>query len=553
MADGARDATFNLDANDRTQPGVSSASRRLKGLEDQSKRTSKAVSDNLGTVGSIFGKQVETALTGVARAGGPILAGAAISAAPLIGATLSAAVLGAAGGGGIIGGVVLASRDARVQAAGKTLGDRLLSGLEADAAPIIKPLLDAMGQVYARADDLDRILSRAFSGVADDIGPLVESLLDGAEAFGEGFADAVEGAGPVLAALGDGVEGILTAAGEGMSLLADNGVEAAQAVSDIAGAIITTTEVTFELIDALTQVYGYARAYAELQTGNVSGAVALVAAMELQTNATRSLGDGLSFTAVEAEDAAAAIQQLNDEVFRAAGLNISAAEAQLRYTEAVKTARDSVDGLSKVSAEEEGNLLRQATASNTVVQALIDQSASTETVAAATVRARSEFIGTATAMGVTRARAEELANSYLAIPTLVRTRAVADTNSATAEIERLKARLGDIPSQINVAIRVTGSDASRAAIAAALGKQNFAASEAGMFRESAAHAERTFMAAAGFQAGGESASRVGGPAPLSVENTVNVALDGAPFYDMTVSAVSSGLSRTSFWQKVGKR
>lgn len=552
MASGdARDVRVKITADDDTGRGVTSAAKNFQGLEDQVKKTTGRIGAEGRKAGDALGSGVLAGLRTVATTGAPVLAGVAVAAAPLIGATVAAAVLGGAGAGGIIGGVALASRDARVQEAGKLLKERLFSGLEDSASPVLEPLLDAMGQAYAQAEDFDRIMSRVFRGISDDIAPLADSLLDAAAALGEGFADAVEGSGPVLAAFGDGVERIATAAGEGLSLLADNGVEAAQAVSDIASSIVLATDATFRLVDALSTVYGYARAYAEVTTGNVAGGVAIVAAMELQTTATRDLGEGLQFTAAEAEDAAAAVQALNDEIFRAAGINIAAAEANLRYNEAVKAARDSVDGLSKVSAEEEQNLLRQAAASNTVVQALLDQGASTEAVAAATVTARGEFIGTATAMGITRERAEELANSYLAIPETVRTTAVVDAASAQAEIERLRARLGQIPATVNVAIRVTGTDVSRAAVAAGLAKQNFSAS-AGFQR--AEHAERQFMATerATFAPSG-GVRRAGGPEPVSVENTVNVTLDGKPFAELTVEAVTAAQARGAFWQRVGPR
>lgn len=549
-----RDVEIDIYANDKTAAGAASAGRNFKGLEDEVKKTGKRIAGEGKKAGDTFATSIIDGVRASAGKGTPILAGMAVAASPLIGATIAAAVLGGAGAGGIIGGVALAARDTRVQAAGKLLGERLLGGLENDASVLIGPLLDVFGQIVDRADDLDRIMSRVFAGVADDIGPLAESLLNAGVALGEGLADAVEGAGPVIQELGNGVEAIAGAIGEGLSDLSDNGVEAAQAVADIASAIVLTTNVTFGLVDALSRVYGYARAYAEVTTGDIAGGVAIVAAMEMQTKATGPLGEGYAFVGEEAEDAAAAVQSLNDEIFRAAATNISAAEANLRYAETVKTARDNVDGLSKVSAEEEGNLLRQASAANALVESLIRTGASSDQVAAATVRARSEFIGTATAMGATRARAEELANQYLGIPANVNTRVNLDSASASAELERIKARLGDIPSQINVAIRVTGTGASDSAVRAALNKQNFGGVEG--FAAAARHAEARFMAGEGSARAAAAAggvSRTGGPTPVSVENTLNVSLDGRPFYELTAEAVSTGASRSDFWRRVGKR
>lgn len=547
----ARDVEFNITANDRTGPGIASAARGLKGLDDHVKQTTRSIGAEGARAGSLFSSGILAGVRSITPTGGAALAGMAVIASPTIAATLSAAVLGGAAGGGILGGIALASRDARVAEAGKLLGERLLGGLEQDSSPILAPLLDAMALVYARAEDFDRIMSRVFDGVSDDIVPLTSALLDAAEAIGEGFADAVEGSGPVITELGTSVVRIADQIGEGLTELSDNGVSAAAAIEDVTTAVVTLTDATFEVVDALSEAY----VYMELFTPFTAVLNLLGGESEEAAAGVDNLGEGLRFTAAEAEDAGEAVQKLNDEVFRAAGLAISAAEAQLRYQESVKSARDAVDGLTRVSAEEESQLLRQATAANTLVESLTRTGASSDEVAAASVRARSEFIGTATAMGVTRARAEELANKYLGIPTVVNTRVNMNSASAEAELDRIKAKLGDIPSLINVAIRVTETTASRSAVAAALNKQNFSA-DAQRFVERSRHAELAFMASEATlvrPAPAAPVARVGGPEPLSVENSVTVALDGRPFYDMTIEAVSSAQSRTSFWQRVGTR
>ena len=67
----------------------------------------------------------------------------------------------AGAGAGIIGGVLAASRDARVKNAGTQLLDNLLGSVDRSAAQFVDPLLDAIDQVQDRSQALEGILDRA--------------------------------------------------------------------------------------------------------------------------------------------------------------------------------------------------------------------------------------------------------------------------------------------------------------------------------------------------------------------------------------------------------
>ena len=64
-----------------------------------------------------------------------------------------------------------------------------------------------------------------------------------------------------------------------------------------------------------------------------------------------------------------------------------------------------------------------------------------------------------------------------------------------------------------------------------------------------AESQRMALAAAG----GGSTSRTGGPAPVTVEQTLNVLLDGAPFRAMVDRAVTGEARRQAWRVKVGRR
>ncbi len=99
-----RPVEVDVTANDKTGPGLSSVERRAKATNDRIKKDQDALNGKVaqgivkmaGTVSPKLAASLTEAFTTTAAKGAPILAGAAIVAAPLIGATLAGAVVGGA-------------------------------------------------------------------------------------------------------------------------------------------------------------------------------------------------------------------------------------------------------------------------------------------------------------------------------------------------------------------------------------------------------------------------------------------------------------------------
>jgi len=163
---------------------------------------------------------------------------------------------------------------------------------------------------------------------------------------------------------------------------------------------------------------------------------------------------------------------------------------------------------------------------------------------------RLSFIEQARAMGMSEQQAVELANRYGLFPKTVDTKLTLSGASAAAqELERVRARAGDIPSQINIAVRVTGSS-NVAEVARSLAKQSMMADRANAYAEASAQ-----FASGGFGGfGGLAGARTrAGAASVNLTNRIRVELDGrtlAPEIARTASAVYD----TRDWkQQVGRR
>lgn len=169
---------------------------------------------------------------GLAIAGGII----GVALAPAVGSVVAAAVIGAPGAGGIVGGAVLAARDARVRDAGKSLGAFILGDLEARAASFTPEMLSSITRIRAAWSELGPDLDRIFAS-SRFLDPLVTGALSGARRLIGGLADAVDQADPVMQAFGRTFDQVGRSAGAAFTTLSGDADEAASAVDDLSMSI----------------------------------------------------------------------------------------------------------------------------------------------------------------------------------------------------------------------------------------------------------------------------------------------------------------------------
>lgn len=257
---------------------IKATEERLKALSRDSAtvevrvRTEKALSElrrfkkSLGDVGGEAGSSAATKFVenfklgpipaGVAAPLTAALAGAAVLVVPWIGATISAAVIGGAGVGGVIGGLVLAAKDPRVQAAGKLLGANLLGALQKDASVFIGPALSAIDLIGSRFDEVDGQIQNTLRNAASFVRPLTDGITRAIQSIVGGVDALVAKAGPVMSVISSGVAQVGDAIGDVFRELSGNGAAAAAALQIAFNLVSTTIRSIGATVDVLTKAFG---------------------------------------------------------------------------------------------------------------------------------------------------------------------------------------------------------------------------------------------------------------------------------------------------------
>jgi hypothetical protein len=396
------------------------------------------------------------------------LGGAAVVAAPLLGATISAAVIGGAGIGGVIGGLTLVSKDARVQAAGKTLSERLLSGLQRDATPFIKPVLSAISLMGSRFDEVRVNFQNIFRNSARFVVPLTDAATRALQAIVRGVDALSSKAGPVIEVIAQGTVAAGEAIGRLFTTLSQNGPAAAQALKVSFGAVTTTIDALAFSINILSKGFGLIAKLGFMGHDAKMSIIALEMAQKGSAAASKQAGSGmtgfmqsLSGTTTVATVAEHKFVSLAESIKRITNTNLSAAEATLALREATRSAGEAVDKKSRISMAEERALLGMARSANTATEALDEQGRTTKQATAAHEANRRELIAVAIKMGATRSRAIELANQYLAMPKGVTT-AISQPGmpQSRKQVKDYHAQLDRLTRQIKTSVTVVGDQAA---------------------------------------------------------------------------------------------
>lgn len=376
--------------------------------------------------GKSFGdKFIASAMAGLSSAvgGNPYATGVkaafAVAAAPGIGAVVSSAVLGGAGLGGIIGGVTLAARDPRVQAAGTELGEQLMREFTRAAEPFVEPVLESLDK-FGDAGWAAK-LEPTFDKLATHVEPLTDGLIGFGDGVIRGFNTLADAAGPVLDTLTNHLPELGDAVDEAFTSIAENPEEAAAALDMLLDTVEDLIVTGGEFVGTLTDIYG-----GVLDVGHAIGLV------DEQTKVwTKDTGDGADANhrfARSTDDAADSVDDLRNTLTTYLDMAFGLQEAQdqvanswARLTEQIKEQKEEGD---KGAGSLEGNT-RAARDNREVMRGLADGYADVinETVMAgkSTDGLRAQFLAQAKQAGIAANQAKAYADQLFSIPDVVKT------------------------------------------------------------------------------------------------------------------------------------
>jgi hypothetical protein len=533
----ARDVEFDAVAHDKTAAGLSSAERRFREtgekIRRQQEEQSKAFGDRLTRTVSAFSPRLGSALAAGladgAKLGAPLMISAIGAGAPALAGILSAAVVGGIGVGGVVGGVALAARDPRVQAAGAQLGRNLLTNLEARAAVFVDPVLKSIAIIDDKLAESQGDIQRIFTASARFVEPLSDALGDFGQSVLRGVAVVSERAGPVMEALGDGVRETGEAIEGFLDDVSRNGEQTARVLDSVFTTLNGTLSVTGEAVAAINQTFAFLdgimplslfetfnRLLGDTEDGarrTGSGTFELAGAMGAAEQETRSYADQLAAAEQEARDLLDANQSLYSsttsvaEAFAKAKDTIAENGRTLSLNS--EKGRENRDALSQVA----GQLTRN-------YEAYVAVNGAGAGAAAVAAENRRQFIALATSAGASGTAANRLADELLGIPSVNPKVTVQGVESARAVARTITTTLNAIADEtVNVYVRYAGGGGLSSAEARASARKNLAAGAA-------------FMETDG-------GTRSAPPAQVNVDSQVVVNLDGAPFRSMTAQVVSA--------------
>jgi hypothetical protein len=400
-----------------------------------------------GAIGAKIGGLLGDSMGGALKSDPKLVAGisaAIVSGGPIIGAALSSAILGGAGIGAVAGGIALIKDDPRIKAAGKGLSDNLLGDLRDSASVMTGPLLASIEKISGRVDGLGGDFDRIFGRAAEFVEPLTDGVLRAADAISGGLADALDGAGPVIDTIADSVGDFGEAIGDGLSALKDNGPAAAEALGGLLKVAEMGLRAAFGVTDFLTDQYRNLSYGIHMLMGDQEGANAL---FETAAPLANDVASAYQDSEEAAKEWADAQNELNEALYGASNANRDAITAALDYKDAVKDAKDSVDGLTGASEKEMRALVDVASEADALSTALANSGASTEEMSNAVKQGRADVFNLGLSMGLSREKAQELANRLVTMPKTVNTDVNVNTGTARTRLQEVQYLLGSIRSK----------------------------------------------------------------------------------------------------------
>ena len=436
----------------------------------------------------------------------------AVPAAAILGATISGAVIGGAGVGGVIGGIAVASKDARVQSAAHDLAGTFRSTMETSAGAFVPATLRGIDIVRSSILDLEGDLEGIFDKSAEFVAPLTRGLAGWAKPIVAGFRDLVEAADPIIEVLeqdlpmvGDAIGDVLTDisgdADAGASALHGLLLGLADGIRFVGGFIGVMTDLYRVLVevglvattvqDALT--FDWMPLVGEKAAENRDRLQEMKDKLDQADESGKRLGADLppGFELIKGA-VAGATTSVADFAAKLDGIresNLSLAEANLRLKEAAAGASDAVDGKRAVSDKEQASLIALARAGNRVTESMDAQGTSADVAAESYANNSKKLYDAARAAGKTDAEAKTLVATWLKVPKNVKTHVTA------TGVKQVKDDIAGIKGKtINIALRLTGAT-NAYAVAHALAKNQrwggvYDRAQEGLLRESTVYTPR---------------------------------------------------------------
>jgi hypothetical protein len=420
-------------------------------------------------VGKGFGKSVSTAL----EAAGPqvkgALIGTAVLAAPLIGSTIAGAVVSGVGAGVVAGGIMLAAKDPRVAAAGKTLSSKLMSGLQSDSESFIAPVLRNVDKIGDRFDTLRPRFKRIFANASEFVDPLTDGVLDGVDKLTEGLEVLTAKGGPAIDALGGVITELGDATGDAFAVMAGGSEDAAKGLElfgQIAGSSIRGVGM---LVRGLTEAYGAMDDFGSSVNGTVRGWFGLSEATEDAGDkaseaavAVDSLGENTVLMGMKAQGASGPIVTLSTEINDLADASRDAFDVATDVGAALDEVTEAAkrNGATLSASTEKGRENRQALsglrdALIAEYNAMVAVNGEGEKANSVAARNRDRFIAAARAFGESAEGAERLATEMGLIPVRKSVSISENFGAVRARAAAIQRELDSIPRTIRTRVIVT--------------------------------------------------------------------------------------------------
>lgn len=425
--------------------------------------------------GATFATRLGASLSvGLARIGGSlgpagaaIGAGLAIGATPVLVAAVGAAVVGGAGAGGVVGGMLIASRDARVKAAGQSLAADIGQRLQRSAEPFVPAMINAIGIARQEFGGLEADLRGLFASSARYVEPLTRGAGGFARELVSGFREAADAAGPIIDVVAMWLPRLGSALGDVFRDLADNAVDGAHAIAMVFIAIEAGIRVVGGAINAFTEFYGV------LAKSGVLGQQAALAYFQMEAAQKNAAGTSNSLAAVIAalgsqtkatKDRTEELISAFDDLF---GRTMSADEAALRYSESLLRLKDglrsgtnAISRNTEVGQQNRGMVLDHIKAIERMRDANIRNGMSVTDANRKYVQQVAALQATMRQAGFTEKQIQTLTRKYFGLPSKVNTQVGAPgATTATRQTNDFNFAVRRLPLSKSVNVRALTGDA----------------------------------------------------------------------------------------------